>query len=142
MLNGENLVERRKHERFQMDSGIFALFLSSTTKFGRIKEVSLGGLTVRHFDGEEWVTMATESDILLNGSNICMDKVPVKIILDNEITTEGHFKPLSERQCVVKFRKLSPKHVNQLTDFIENYAKDDIHRNYSPQNTTLQGLQL
>lgn len=142
MVSSDNNMERRKHERFQMDGGIFALFLSSTTKFGRIKEVSLSGLTIRHFDGEEWETITSESDILLNGSNICVNKVPVKIILDHEITTEGHFKPLSERQCIVQFGKLSDLHISQLEYFIENYAKNDIHRHYSFQSTLLQNLQI
>ncbi len=127
MSGSKDFVERRQFERYQIKEGTFALPISSSTKFGKICQVSMGGLTVRHFDGEEWEGALFESDILFNGSNICLDNVPVKILADIEITTETHFRPLSERKCVVKFEKLTPTHVSQLKDFIENHAKKTVY---------------
>lgn len=53
MYTRKELVERRKHKRFQVPFGAFAVLGPHSTKVGRIMDISMGGLTFRHIDRKE-----------------------------------------------------------------------------------------
>ncbi len=113
--------DRRAFERVEVHDCIIAFPASSNTKFGKIKDISLGGVTVRHFDEKKWETGTFESDIILNGHGINLEKIPVKIKFDREESTPTPFYTLSERLCGVQFKKLTHDQSAQLQYFIDNY---------------------
>ena len=63
MVVCEGFVERRAHERYRVKDGIVAVPHAASMRFGRIKDISMGGLTVRYFDEEEWHDKSFEISI-------------------------------------------------------------------------------
>lgn len=116
-------VESREHERHQLNDGIAALSDSSATKFGRIRNISLGGLSVSHFDDEDWGGDAGfGSDLILAGYGFLIDDVPTRIVSDIKVIIDNPFQEISERQCSIKFEGLTPRQRARLEEIIREHS--------------------
>lgn len=124
MSEGSMFVERRTHQRVKVEDGVAAVSLSSSTKFGKISDISLGGIAVRHFDEDEWERKSFEIDIMLADGDLCLNKVSIDVRFDIEKENDSLFMPLSERKCGVKFSDLTPNQTLLLEHFIKNQATD------------------
>lgn len=111
-------VDARMHERFQLDDGIVALSDSSATKFGRIRNISLGGLSVSHFDDLDWGAAPPDPELTLAGYGFLVDDFPTRIVADIEVSIENPFQEISERQCSIKFDDLTPRQRQRLAEII------------------------
>ena len=115
-------VESREHEWQQLNDGVAALSDSSATKFGRIRNISLGGLSVSHFDDEDWGDAGFASDLILAGYGFLVDDVPTTIISAIKVTIDNPFQEISERQCSIQFGELTPRQRARLEDIIREHS--------------------
>lgn len=118
-------VDLRAHKRFQLNDGVVAIYLFNGAKFGRIRDISLGGLSVCHYDGENWEENCRAAEIVLAGYDFCLDGVPPEIISDVEVVIETPYKKLSERWCAMRFRELPPEQLLHLEHIIRKHSVDE-----------------
>jgi hypothetical protein len=122
MVGSKDFVERRAHERYRVKDGIVAVPHAAAMRFGRIKDISMGGLTVRYFDEEEWNGKSFEVDLVMTDGNFSLDKVRISIKFDMENSTETPYCLLPERKCGLEFVDLSDHQYEKLRNFLDNKA--------------------
>jgi len=86
MTNKKEIVEQRKHKRFNVQKSVFAAFRPPSVKIGPIIDISRGGLAFRYINGEEPSNESSELDILIDDNTFHIDKVPFETISNFEST--------------------------------------------------------
>lgn len=124
MVVSKDFVERRTHTRFRVKDGIVAIPHAASMRFGRIKDISMGGLTVRYFEEEEWHGKSFEVDLVMTDGNFSLDKVLINIKFDMENGTETPYCVLPERQCGFEFVDLTEQQYDKLRNFLDCQAVD------------------
>ena len=122
MADSSNFVERRAYERFKVKDGIVAIPDAASTRFGRINDISMGGLTVRYFDEEELHGKTFEIDLVMTDGNFSLDSVLINIKFDMEKSTETPFCVLPERRCGLQFVDLTDLQHAKLRSFLDQQA--------------------
>ena len=119
-------VEKRAHKRFQVNKNTFALvrpvsvkqirvtgrsmgeiacalYRSKLTKFGRINNISMGGLSFLYVAGEEQSNESLVLDILLTECGFYLENLTFKDISDFEVPDDFSSEPIKMRQHHVQF---------------------------------------
>ncbi len=122
MSNGRNIKERRKHERFKVKDGVVAAPYASSTRFAKILDISMGGLTIQYFDENKWDEKIFEIDFVMLDGDLSLDKVPITITFDKDHGTETPFCYLPERQCGLQFADLTAQQYASLDNFFQEQA--------------------
>lgn len=115
--------ERRKHKRFQVKRGTFAVSPPSFDKLGQIKNISKGGLTFQYSGGNEQAKSTSEVEIFSTSDDFFLRKLPVKIVLDHETETQVPFSSFPTRQVSLQFKKLSHNQKILLDYFLKKYTQ-------------------
>lgn len=128
MENRKLLVERRKHERFQILSGLFAI----NSHFGQIIDISMGGLSFRYVDRGEWTDESVAEGTLFGDDDLWLNKIPIQMV--SECSAETGLS-LSGSNMIkrrgVQFGQLTPIQAFQLENFILNNTKGEVEVNHS-----------
>ncbi len=119
MTDTKEPVERRKHERLQIQHSAFVILKSYDNKVGRIADISPDGLTFIYHTSGEGSVMATELDIFVAGSPIHMNKIPCRTISDFEIDSDIH-RSIIKRRCGMQFGMLEKDQMFQLNYLIQH----------------------
>jgi hypothetical protein len=137
--------EKRAYERFQAKKDAFALirtadagnlriadrsmgqiacavYRSKPVRFGRIVDISMGGLLFRYISGEERSGRPQVLDILVADSGFYLENLTFKNIADVEITDDFTTNSFKMRLNRVQFEGLKPAATMKLKYFVENYA--------------------
>ncbi|MDH4205846.1 MAG: hypothetical protein OEV45_09985 [Desulfobacteraceae bacterium] len=138
-------VEKRAHNRFQVNKDAFALirpaaaeqirvtdrsmaeiacavYRSKPVRFGRINNISMGGLSFRYITGEERSNQSLVLDILVADSGFYLENLTFKNIADFEIADEFAINSFKMRLNRVQFEGLEPAAIMKLKHFVENYS--------------------
>jgi hypothetical protein len=147
-MMGTNAVkrpEKRAHERFQPKKDAFALIRPATAeqlrvadrsmgqiacgvyrskplRFGRIVNISMGGLLFRYINGEEQSSRLPVLDILVADSGFYLENLLFKNISDTEIHDDFSINSIKMRMNRVQFEGLKPDAMMKLKYFVENYT--------------------
>ena len=118
--------ERRKHGRFQVKNGAFAVLGAvfwphSTQKLGQIKDISMGGLAFSYMAREELSDESVRLGIFLAENRFHLREIPFETIWDVE-TEKEPFSSITMRRCGVRFGKLTPNQISELKYFIRNHT--------------------
>jgi hypothetical protein len=116
-------VERRQHERYKLKDGIVAVAHASMIRFGKIRDISMGGLTVCYFDKQGWEGKTFQVDLMTTDGDLSLDQVPIKMKFDMENNTLTPYCILHERQCGLQFGDLSREQLAMLENFLQNRAE-------------------
>lgn len=110
-------VERRKHKRFPIKENAFAVlrFTPSSTKIGRIIDISMGGMAIEYENSEEWEDTPKELSILFGDDDFYLEKINFETVSDNFIS----YSFTETRRRGIKFGKLSDNQSSQLKNFID-----------------------
>lgn len=122
MLNSEKVIERRFHERFQVQQGVYALLKNGSSKLGQIKNISKGGLAFMYINDGEQIHEPTEVDIFLSGYGFILKGIPCKRISDIHVDNFVPFSTFEMRQLGVQFGEVSLHMLTHLNTFIEEYT--------------------
>jgi hypothetical protein len=147
-MMGTNTVkrpEKRAHERFQPKKDAFALirpasaeqlhiadrsmgqiacavYRSKPLRFGRIDNISMGGLLFRYINGDERSCRLPVLDILVADSGFYLKNLSFKNISDMELHDDFSINSIKMRMNQVQFEGLKPDARMKLKYFIENYT--------------------
>ena len=143
--NTSKRPEKRAHGRFQTQKGAFALirsaaagqlciadksmaqiacavYRSKPAMFGRIVNISMGGLLFRYINGEERSSRSQVLDILVADSGFYLENLAFKSISDVEINDDLTINAFKMRLNRVQFEGLEPSTMMKLEYFVENYC--------------------
>ena len=120
------MLERRKHKRFQLQNGAFAVLRAfswphSTQKLGQIIDMSMGGLAFSYIAEQEPSNGSFELGIFLADHSFHLRTIAFETISDLE-TNGVPFSSITMRRSGVQFRELTPKQISQLKYFIRNHT--------------------
>lgn len=142
-------VEKRAHKRFQVNKDAFALIRSTATdqlcvtdrsmaetafavyrskpvRFGRIDNISIGGLSFRYITGEKRSDQSLVLDILVAESGFYLENMRFKNIADFEIADDLAVNSFRMRLNRVQFEGLEPPAIMKLKQFVGNYSESSV----------------
>ena len=122
MTPQEKIVERRKHKRFLVQEGAFALLKNNSSKLGQIKNIIRGGLAFSYIVDEEQLHESFKVDIFISKIGYCLKDVPSKKIWDFRIDNRLPFSTFSIRQAGIQFDELNHSQLSQLDKFMRDYT--------------------
>jgi hypothetical protein len=118
----EKLVERRKHKRFLVQEGVYALLKNNSSKLGQIKNISRGGFAFSYIVDGEQMHEAFKVDIFISKIGYCLKDVPSKKISDLHIDNRLPFSTFSIRQARIQFDELNHSQLSQLDNLMRDYT--------------------
>jgi len=142
----EERVEQRAHQRFLVSEDAFvlirpetadgiritdrsmgeiacAVYRSKPVKFGRIKNIGLGGLSFRYIAGQEPSSPSLVLDILLADCGFYLESLMFKTIVDFEVDPDFSGNSIQMKQHQVQFERMTPGQNWKLKYFIQNYSR-------------------
>jgi hypothetical protein len=122
MKNRIGLIERRKHKRFKVKGGAFAVATPDYNKLGQIKDISEGGLAFQFIEDGEQTKGSLEVEIFSTVDDFYIKKIPVRTVLDFELDNTVSSNPTPMRQLSMKFGKLNHPQKLLLSFFIQKYT--------------------
>jgi len=122
MINSEKVIERRFHERFQVQQGVYALLKKGSSKLGQIKNISKGGLAFMYINDGEQIQEPNEVDIFLSGHGFILKGIPCKKISDIHVDNYVPFSTFEMRQLGVQFGEVGLNKLAHLNTLIEKYT--------------------
>lgn len=125
MQTNEPFVERRKHQRFQLKPGAYAVLSPNLIKLGQIIDISESGLSFRYIRYGEKEIGSYDSDVLLYGKNMYVDRIPFKVVSDVELANPGVFSSVLMNKFSIRFKDLSTEQHEKINLFIKNHVVDD-----------------
>ncbi len=137
--------DRRAHKRFQVKKDAFALirpvsvkqirvadrsmgeiacavYRSKPTRFGRINNISMDGLSFDYIVGEEGSSQSLVLDILLADRGFYLANLTFKTICDVKVAADFSMGPIKMRRHHVRFGRLAPSHIRKIQHFIQHYG--------------------
>lgn len=117
------MLERRKHKRFKVKNDTF---VAHAGNIGKIKNISMGGLSCRCIGNKGPSTDTCVFDIFCanEGTTFKLKKVPVTII-KKHLNQDALCKTTLARRCNVMFDELAPEQKAQLESFLRYHAIDE-----------------
>jgi hypothetical protein len=125
LINRIEVVERRRHKRFQAEEGAYVAVRPQYEKIGQIIDASQGGLGFRYMVSGGQEGASSELDIFLIGDSFHLDKLPFQIVSDEEIPKRLSPGTQKMRRCGVKFGELTQMQILKLEEFILNHTVDE-----------------
>jgi len=121
MTNKKQVIERRKHKRFRVKDGTFAVLGRRYGKIGHIIDMSMSGLAFSYIAGEEQGDRSYELSILLAEDSFHLTRIPFKTVWDTE-AKEVPFSTLAMRRCGVELGDLTERQISQMEYFVEKHT--------------------
>jgi hypothetical protein len=126
MTNRQEKVERRKHQRFQVQDGAFAVFTPGFCNWSQIIDISMGGLAFFYTGVEQLPNASFDLGISLANVGFYLGKLPFKVVSDLEIANKVANGFRTTRRCGVEFGKLTLNQISQLEYFIGKYTIGEV----------------
>lgn len=115
------MPERRRYQRYKVQSGAYAVFNPKKNKPCRIVDISIDGISVLFMEKTgDMVHNSEEMTILMQNDDLCVEKIPVEIISEFAIASglDGEDDDPSPKRVGMKFGELSEAQRLQLEQFI------------------------
>jgi hypothetical protein len=107
------MQERRRYKRYFVHEDVYVY---RSKRIGRIVNISLGGMLCQC--GHDSKCATVDFDIFCPGSCICVSGLPFETIREEKQTKNKS----NDRQCHVRFGKLTPEMTIELKTFIDSYS--------------------
>lgn len=122
MKNTERPVEKRSHNRLQVNDVVYAIINYKPTIFGQIINISKDGMAVRYSINGEQLSKPSELDVFIMNSHFYIEKIQIKIISDFEIGDKSPFVSQKNRQRCFQFGEMKSSQLFQLDYLLKNFT--------------------
>jgi len=120
--------EQRKHIRFLVKEDVIAALRNRSTKIGKVRDISLGGLAFEHIYEKNSNANHPMRNLFLMINGVRLSGVPCRVVYDVPAGMPDEYSPLitrfPTRRCGVQFETLSENQRTQLDFFLRTYAKE------------------
>jgi len=152
-------MERRKHQRYGVKPGTFAILRSTSIELSKIKDMSMGeigfavikskpikmgqitdisnnGLAFHYIERQSGTRNLFKMDILFAKDAFYLDRLLFKPVFDIEVKTDIPLNSFAIRKCGVQFGELNHQQKSQLAYFICNHTHEivDFEQAFQPWN--------
>lgn len=111
-------TEKRKHKRYKMRDGTYALLRTSARKIGQLIDLSLSGLAFTYFSTNGAAPDSDGLDLLAAG-NIHLQDIPYQTVSDFVLPNEQPFSQIIMRRRCIKFKALPPEIATSIEQIIQ-----------------------
>jgi len=122
--------DKRKDKRFLVGEEVIVALRNSSSRVGRVKDISMGGLSFEHIYDEELEENPSKRDVSLWADNHSMADIPCRVVYDIPISEPPEYDYLTvhfrTRRCGVQFEKLTENQETQLDSFLKTHAKGKV----------------
>jgi hypothetical protein len=120
-------TEQRKDIRFLVEDNIILALRNGFTKIGKVKDISIGGLSFEHiYDGDS-IQGSLKGYIFLWINEFNMSKVPCKVVYDIPVRIPDEYYAFTihfiTRRCGLQFEALLEDQKTQLDFLLKTYTK-------------------
>jgi len=123
-------ADKRKKERFLVGEEVIVALRNKSSRVGRVKDISMGGLSFEHIYDEDLEGDSSKRDISLWADNDSMADIPCKVVYDIPINEPPEYDYLSvhfkTRRCGIQFEKLTENQETQLDSFLKTHTKGKV----------------
>ena len=120
-------TEQRKNIRFLVEDNIIVALRNGTTKIGKGKDISMGGLSFEHIYDEHLNLEPLKREVFLWVNEFSLSKIACRVVYDIPIGTSPEYGSLPihfiTRRCGVQFETPSEDQRTQLDFFLKTYTK-------------------
>lgn len=120
-------AEQRNDARFLVRDSVFVELRDHSTRMGKAKDISKGGLSFEHVYKEGSAWDPSKGDLSLWVDKFCISRVSCRVIYDIPISTPPEYQSLTiqldTRRCGVQFGELSEGQTAQLDFFLKTYTE-------------------
>jgi hypothetical protein len=120
-------TDKRKDERFLVGEEVIVALRNRFSRVGRVKDISMGGLSFEHIYDEDLEQDPSKSDVSVWVDNYSMADIPCRVIYDIPISEPPEYDFLSvhfrTRRCGVQFGKLTENQETQLNFLLKTHTK-------------------
>lgn len=129
MNPNKEMVDQRKHKRYQVPRNSYVSLGSADFVLGQILDISMGGIAIRYM-GSERLPDESHLDIFLTEDDLLLSKVPFKTVSDYEIPNTVLCRTVDPipsscrtmRRSGLQFGGLTADQRAQLEGFIKGHA--------------------
>jgi hypothetical protein len=125
--NTQKQKDKRKHSRFVISGNAYVAFKEGLTKIGKIKDISLGGLSFEYIDEGYVSHQPGRMDIFTSGNAFYLPRIPGEIVYDISTLKDGdpqpYFSTIQMNRCGIQFGNLNDDQTADLKRFIKVFAK-------------------
>jgi len=126
LTKGKKIVERRKHKRFQVRDGAFAVLTPHFYNWGQIIDISRGGLAFRYTGKELPPNVSCDLGISVANIGFYLGRLPFRAISDVELGNEVPYSLTRIRRCGGEFGELTLNQISELEYFIRNHTIGEV----------------
>ena len=120
-MSESEFEEKRAHARFEPRYGAYAAVLSESRKLGRIRNISMGGLSFSYIPQEETHNFKSDKIIITFGiDNKMLKDVAYKTVIDAEEENNIPYSSIPLRKMSVEFEEMDLGQKAALDYFIQN----------------------
>ena len=118
MKRRKKTFQQRKHTRFRVKDGAFAVSRTPYRELWPIEDISKEGLSFRYLEERNGPSRLSELDILTRDNRFYLENLPLEIVSDVEFSKDSLLGYKTIRRCGVQFGKLKEAQKSQLDDFL------------------------
>jgi hypothetical protein len=119
--------DKRKDKRFLVGEEVIVALRNKSSRVGRVKDISVGGLSFEHIYDEELEQEPSKRDVSLWVDDFSMADIPCRVIYDVPTAERPEYDYLSvhfkTRRCGVQFDLLTKGQKEQLDVFLRTHTK-------------------
>jgi hypothetical protein len=123
-------TDKRRDERFLVGEEVIVALRNKSSRVGRVKDISMGGLSFEHIYDEDLEGNPSKRDVSLWVDNYRMADIPCRVVYDIPISEPPEYDYLSvhfkTRRCGVQFGELTENQETQLDFFLKTHTKGKI----------------
>jgi hypothetical protein len=123
-------TDKRKNKRFLVGEEVIVALRNKSSRVGRAKDISMGGLSFEHIYDEDLERDASKRDVSLWADNHSVADIPCRVVYDIPISVPPEYDYLSvhfkTRRWKVQFEKLTGNQETQLDFFLKTHAQGKI----------------
>jgi hypothetical protein len=122
--------DKRKDERFLVGKEVIVALQNTSPRVGRVKDISMGGLSFEHIYDENLQVDPLKRDVSLWVDDYSVADIPCRVVYDIPISESPEYDYLSvhfkTRRCGVQFGELTVNQETQLDFFLKTHTKGKI----------------
>lgn len=122
MSNRKEAPEKRKHKRFKVKKGAFAVVISKNKTVGQIKNICKEGLSLQYIDNGEPLSGSVGIEIFSMTKDFYLKKLSAKVVRDSEVVGAVPLSSVPMRETVVQFEAMKANQRKMLDCFIRKYT--------------------
>jgi hypothetical protein len=123
-------TDNRKDKRFSMGEEVIVALRNKSSRVGRVKDISMGGLSFEHIYDEELEQEPSKRDVSLWVDSYSMTDIPCRVVYDIPISEPPEYDYLTvhfkTRRCGIQFIKLTKNQETQLDYFLKSHTKEKV----------------